>query len=355
MPPGEEGFDLSHAGGEHEVFEEFAYRLAGPKYLDHRDRHDRVELRNIQWAEQYTDLVDAYLVYGLHECDGLVSEDMAVEGESNEFAIEVVDIFGRAMRTFAPLPTDIYHNTALIRHGYIGASPIRPTVAISIRTLAVYRQTHRTCPQLSIQAEVRKLCHLHKVPYCRYLCEQFTIAYDVYLEICYRVGVRVRTAMKEDYPHAELLNLCPACTYKLQDEPPLECSLHCEMDGNNSLKRIDAVVRERRERIDTRGPRGPFWISRDDVDRFKDDVKRSPGNSKDAAEDDSADQDADDDWQDEPGSEDPVATCIERWRNAGPEQRKRMFALFEESGIFVMACRNGAVLLLCDMVRSGEL
>ena len=38
-----------------------------------------------------------------------------------------------------------------------------PTVAFSLRTLEVYRQTHRVCPRLSIQAEVRKLCHLHNV------------------------------------------------------------------------------------------------------------------------------------------------------------------------------------------------
>ncbi|TFK46286.1 hypothetical protein OE88DRAFT_1638505, partial [Heliocybe sulcata] len=201
------------------------------KYHNHRDRHNRVELRNIQWAEQYKDLVDAYLVYGLHEQDGLVPE--------------------------------VHHNATLIRHGFIGASPIRPSVAISIRTLAVYRQTHRACPQLSVQAEVRKLCHLHK----------FTIAYDVYLEILNRVDARIWSAMNQDGPNDQLLRLCPACTYKLRDEAPLPFSLHCEMDGNNSLKRIDAVVRERCEHMDTRQPRGPFWVSQEEVDCFKDEVK----------------------------------------------------------------------------------
>lgn len=47
--------------------------------------------------------------------------------------------------------------------------------------------------------------------------------------------------------------------------------------------------------------------------------------------------------------------CVNRWRNAGPEERKRMFALFEESGIFIASCRHRLVLLVCDMVRSGEL
>ena len=37
-------------------------------------------------------------------------------------------------------------------------------------------------------------------------------------------------------------------------------------------------------------------------------------------------------------------TCIDRWRNAGPEARKKMFALFAVAGIFLSVCRHGHVL-----------
>jgi hypothetical protein len=47
--------------------------------------------------------------------------------------------------------------------------------------------------------------------------------------------------------------------------------------------------------------------------------------------------------------------CVDRWRNAGPEQCKRMFSIFDESGIFIAACRHRIILLACDMVQSGEL
>lgn len=50
-----------------------------------------------------------------------------------------------------------------------------------------------------------------------------------------------------------------------------------------------------------------------------------------------------------------VNTCVDRWKNAGPEARKKMFALFAISGIFLSVCRHGHVLVLCDMIRSGEL
>ena len=57
----------------------------------------------------------------------------------------------------------VFTNEGLIRGGYIGAAPLYPNIAISIRTLEDHRQTHRVCPRLSIQATVRKLCHVHNV------------------------------------------------------------------------------------------------------------------------------------------------------------------------------------------------
>ncbi|KAI0371570.1 hypothetical protein BV20DRAFT_941699 [Pilatotrama ljubarskyi] len=65
----------------------------------------------------------------------------------------------------------------------------------------------------------------------------------------------------------------------------------------------------------------------------------------------------DEEWFDidDPSAQTAVSTCVERWRNAGPEARKKMFALFAVTGIFVCLCRHGHCLILCDMVRSGEL
>jgi hypothetical protein len=48
-------------------------------------------------------------------------------------------------------------------------------------------------------------------------------------------------------------------------------------------------------------------------------------------------------------------TCVDRWKNAGPEARKKMYALFAIAGIFLAVCRHGHVLVICDMIRSGEL
>jgi CxC1 like cysteine cluster associated with KDZ transposases len=65
--------------------------------------------------------------------------------------------------TFYSKQGDNYANKTLLRDGYLGSSPLQPTVAFSVRTLAAYRQAHRTCPRFSIEAQCRMLSHLHNV------------------------------------------------------------------------------------------------------------------------------------------------------------------------------------------------
>lgn len=47
--------------------------------------------------------------------------------------------------------------------------------------------------------------------------------------------------------------------------------------------------------------------------------------------------------------------CTDRWTNLANESQKKMWGVFEETGIFVGACRHGVVMAICDMIRSGEL
>ncbi|KAH7911640.1 hypothetical protein BJ138DRAFT_1135257 [Hygrophoropsis aurantiaca] len=276
--------------------------------------------------------------------------------------------------------TSIYTNVSLARQGCIGTSPLIPSIAITIRTLETYRQTHNVCPRLSIHAEVKKLCRVHHIPYHRHLAEQFRTAFDVYLEVLRRIDTRINAALKHDTPHWRMLNSCPACQYQVVDEPPLRFSFLAAMDGNNSLKLVDPLLRWGNERRDPRCGQGSLWLTEDYVDVFKDEVRSQmpmppsknnstgpsipiPTNSSTSAaltfnSDDQPLDDQDPEWTDiaEDGSStEPTDVCIERWKNASPESRKKMFAIFRKSGIFVTVCRHGFLLTICDMVRSGEL
>lgn len=111
------------------------------------------------------------------------------------------------------------------------------------------------------------------MPYRPYLRSQFSAAYDAYLEILYRVDQLLKRELKHDSPNWRLLNACPPCTYKLKDEPALDFDWFATIDGNNSLKRWGSSIHNSIARDDCRRPRTDYWISRDVVDKFKDEVK----------------------------------------------------------------------------------
>ncbi|KAJ8584680.1 hypothetical protein M405DRAFT_746585 [Rhizopogon salebrosus TDB-379] len=254
----------------------------------------------------------------------LPSDDSQCVSLSN---IELIDIFRRKRSSLQSQPFHKYPNETLIYHGYIGCAPLYPTVAISLRTLAAYRQTHRVCPTFSVQAQCRTLCSLHDIPYRPYLTAQLSAAYDVYLEILHRVDQRLHAALKQDTLYWRLLNSCPACFYKLEDEPKLEFDWLVSIDGNNSLKRWDSTIYGTSARPDSRKARSDFWIDPEAVDKFNGEVKARAVSTN--SEDDPAVE-----TNPTPGS----FSCADRWKNAGPETRKKMFSVFDESGIFIAAC-----------------
>ncbi|KAG1798562.1 uncharacterized protein HD556DRAFT_1440267 [Suillus plorans] len=335
-PPGEEGFSLKQI------------TTGCPRRLDLRDRSGRIAQQLADWSTQYDDLTDALLNYRHHHTHQTMSSPATSD---SSFSIEVVDIFDRTTRTFNHVSPFI--NATLLQYGCIGSSPLRPTIAITIRTLDVFRQTHRVCPRYSINAEAKKLAFLHNVCYRRHLAEQLRVAYDVYLELERRVESRLQAALGHNTPNWRMLNSCPACQYKVVGEPPLEYLVLCALDGNNSAKLIDPAIHGGNECFDPRCGLSSIWLTETYVDQFKDEVQRSRH-----MQDQRVLCDPDDPWIDEPDSGDssePSTVCVDRWRNAAPESHKKMFAIFKRSGIFITVCQHGFLLTICDMVRSGEL
>ncbi|KAG1775791.1 hypothetical protein EV702DRAFT_1180201 [Suillus placidus] len=261
-PPGDEGLDMSHVGGEYEAFEGLAHEVAG--------------------------------ISGWY-----------------------------------------YPNETLIHHGYLGCAPLYPTVTISLCTLAAYRQTHRVCPTFSFQVQCKTLCFLHDIPYRPYLTTQLSGAFDVYLQILQRIDQCLCTALKCNTPNWHLLNACPACFYKLEDEPDLDFDW------------LDSTIYGMNVRVDSRKVRSDFWIDLNTVDKFNSKVRAHaamPNQGDDALVDNTAVE-----------TNPAPFSCADQWKNAGPEMRKKMFSVFDESGIFIAACRHRFVHLACDMIRSGEL
>jgi hypothetical protein len=122
------------------------------------------------------------------------------------------------------------------------------------------------------------------------------------------------------------------------------------MDGNDSLKRfllreplVDENVNansseirmgESRERQDSRNIHGDYYLSRAQVDNWAKEMSAEaiPVNE---------------DTQESP--------CVSRWHNMINDVTSKMWGIFDETGIFLSLCRHGFVMMVTDMVRSGEL
>ncbi|KAJ6568722.1 hypothetical protein B0H19DRAFT_1065531 [Mycena capillaripes] len=371
FPPGEEGMLQSHAGGEavfQEMFDTFRRR-------DSRVRSERVQIAVDKWRSQMDRLVDAYLEY---QASGAVTVDASID-----WPLNVLSFSENGIQMFSHPPGASRANQTLLRYGYLGCSPESPAMAFPLEFLEQFRQIHRVCPRFSFDALAKALNNLHKVPRKRYLRDQLSDAYDAYLAILRGVDTRVQKALnREGDWHSQ--NICPPCFYKTVGEPSLKYSYLACYDGNNSLKLVDATFQAGTPRSDDRKSTSFRWLSAEQVDRFQDEVKTSHKSvttmhsaMEPAAESSKASSDGisgqvppseiteDEDvaWLnvnelhggDVEELVKSINTCVDRWRAAAPEARKKMFALFAISGIFLSVCRHGHVLVMCDMIRSGEL
>lgn len=147
------------------------------------------------------------------------------------------------------------------------------------------------------------------------------------------------------------------------NEPSLHFSKLIAIDGNNSLRRVDPTQTKSTLPLDdSRLHTSDIWLTPPQVNQFKDEVKaprhsqptqlrRPPNPSYDHEHENLEETDDGDVTAGSP----EVTVCIERWRAAGPDERKRMWKMFAETGIFVAVCRHGFLLFACDMIQSGEL
>ncbi|KAG1876360.1 hypothetical protein F4604DRAFT_1880665 [Suillus subluteus] len=221
------------------------------------------------------------------------------------------------------------------RAGFLGCSPQQPTTAISLECLELYHQIRRRKSSFSVQAMVKVLCALHKRTYFQSFRDQFAIAFDAYLDVLRHVKALVNQALGRDSLNWRMLNACPPCGYKQDNEDLIDPARLDSMDGNNSLKRVDGSGH-----ADEQVFPSEYLITPSEVDLFKDDVRLRPGTriaadaTPTAASDDSA--------------------CTENWKTANTISENTV-SVFDQTGIFVSACRHGIVQTLVEMRKSGEL
>ncbi|KIY47548.1 hypothetical protein FISHEDRAFT_45002 [Fistulina hepatica ATCC 64428] len=366
--PGEEGAEFSHAGAEGTLYT-IVHSMVGRKHrIDMRMRRDRMQKQLNDWQHQLPALKDAYLQWKAHG------------PADNEDEDSLATCWSITVYSFRGIRQEFFRNHAgasinkmLALHGLIGALPVVPHVAFTFHFLKMFRQLHRVCPRFSIDAAACVLHNLHQRPRKPYLTQQLSNAYDVYLSIQRIVTAEIQAALKRADLEIQAHLLCTPCMYRLKDEATLQPSMLATCDGNNSLKLVDAAFRIGDPRIDNRTLPSFRYLEPEAVNVFKDDVANAaaaarrlqgsastssslasglPLGPNGANSDDIAWVESKEMGQDVVGQ---VDACVERWHAASPDAKKRMVELFAVAGVFLTLCRHGHVLVICDMICSGEL
>ncbi|KAJ7429411.1 hypothetical protein B0H11DRAFT_2409247 [Mycena galericulata] len=355
---GSERIELSHAGGEfsgleqgiEEDTEDEGDEAKKKKAEDWRTRRDRTEKRNVAFQSQMPEMVTAYIRYcAEQELPTRASHSSCPLPNAVEevYDIQVVDMFGAYLGGGGKARPTRRRDSPCLDHGRVSSlHTLGPSVTVTVRVLEAYRVTHVRCPQLAVQPYVKSLCDLHGVAYRPYLSQQYSIAYDMYLAIRRETDERVMKALGRDSKW-RMKHACPACMYKLEGEDKLIFDMLTTMDGNDSLKRVlrrlrvsddgdgEPTLGKSKERVDNRDARDGYFLSREKVDRWAKtrlaEVLPMQANSA----------------EDNP--------CADRWKNMVNDVTSKMWGIFDETGIFLALCRHGFVLVIADMIRSGEL
>ncbi|KAJ3924302.1 MAG: hypothetical protein NXY57DRAFT_970235 [Lentinula lateritia] len=292
-------------------------------------------------------MVNAFMVWSLNEEQGCRTPE-EIEGALS-ISMTMVDVFDTTKRLILLIDGG-YQLASMVRAGVFPSSPLRHNHAFSTHTLHLFHDLFCRCPRLSIQPFIKSLCDVQGLPFKPYLMQQFSSAYDAYLEVRSRIQKLVAQALGQDSPTWRILHACPCCQNELEEDDPLEIRMMVAMDGNDSLKRVECCKDAAEdslaevagsgvvERMDPRQAGSNYFISRVLVNEWVE------GNWKNALV--SVPQDSFRDWVWKTGR------CEEKWHNASDKNTGKSWAKFDENGIFLLICRHSLVLSLSDMVKS---
>ncbi|KAI1782519.1 hypothetical protein LXA43DRAFT_977529 [Ganoderma leucocontextum] len=332
---------------------------------DRRTWGQRVRTLDANWKPKIPLLVSAYLHWKYpsappaqsHSADTESSEGRSAELQQSDVpptetpcvkTIDVIDLYSGATSAEIPVAGNQTFAEALVLAGYLGTTPIYPSLAISLKTLELLRVIRLFKASFSIEAFAKMICHMYYVPYRRHYRTGLSDAFDIYLTLQQRVEEQVMAALGRDAPDWRAVHGCPPCSYEVEGE---EKATWSRMVGTISGRVAG----------DTRMFDSDYFLSREYVNGFADEVKSRQAQAKpdlpDSDPDDSGDEGTQVDISAYPTDSEAAksAPCARHWKAAASDDSKRMWGTFDETGIFACACRHALVVWLVDMVRSGEL
>ncbi|TEB39060.1 hypothetical protein FA13DRAFT_1619949 [Coprinellus micaceus] len=329
-------------------------------YQDGRTWRNRRTRFDTTWNDHHEAMTDAYLRwrYPRPQTDDTMEQDTPADNDL-DLAIVAVDLYTLQREAVVPWRNEEVSAVSLVKAGYMGNSPISPSIAISLKTLELFKVLRQRKPSFSFEAFTKVLCDLYQQPYHRQWRIALADTFDIFLKIKHSVDERVAESLGRSTPNWRVLNSCPPCTYELEGEPNLNYRILCCIDGNSSTKRVDTGFRQQG---DTRKFSSDFFLEVEEVDKLTlKDIRVSESESKGPEVplfDD--EQEREDEPEDEPaqpvrsGKPSEISDCVRNWKAAQSDSKKRTLEMFNETGWFASGCRHGLTLWVADMVRTGE-
>ncbi|KIK23092.1 hypothetical protein PISMIDRAFT_11215 [Pisolithus microcarpus 441] len=327
---GTEQLDVSHAGGE---FQELTSELLGDfwkstsqevraKRPDYCTFQDCSAKQTAAFSVQLDVMTEAYMAWSLNQ-GGAGGKGFFDSDEQHMREEQQGKCDGAEKTSITVGPTDRYLSSALVRHGLILCSPITPKVAVTVSALNLYHTAHQRCPHLLIQAYIKSLCDMHRVPFYNHRSHQ----------IFHHAGCLL----------ANISTRLESCTPSTADELAMQFKMLFAQDGNDSLKRVATRVLDGNlddtNQLATSVPtlehtfHHEQYLTREFVEKFASD--RQTGHS----------------IVDEHGNGN---LCTERWKNMKDSVTQKMWNVFDETGAFIVVCWHGFCLVIANMVQSSE-
>jgi hypothetical protein len=140
------------------------------QYGDSRTWHQRLVREPLNWKPLLPLLTQAYLRW---KYPHVVSspgtpttcqdDSLSTDPISYDFNITTIDLYTLASSMYIPRAASMTAPEALMLQGYMATSPISPSLAISIKTLELFRILRSRKASLSVEAYAKSLCDLYGV------------------------------------------------------------------------------------------------------------------------------------------------------------------------------------------------
>ena len=132
-------------------------------YHDTRTWRQRLERQQSNWNAIFASLTEAFLQWKYATTTLAPHPPTDVDPISYDFTIDCVDLYTLSTSIYVPRTASMTAAEALMIQGYIVTSPVDATLAISVKTLELFRRLRCRKASLSVEAYAKVLCDLYAV------------------------------------------------------------------------------------------------------------------------------------------------------------------------------------------------